>query len=251
MITQPGILNSCIITIDIDWAPDFAIDKMAAVLIEKNVKATWFVTHDSPAIDRLKSRNDLFELGVHPNFLPNSTQGKTVKEVMDFCFNITPAAVSMRTHTLLQSGGLYWEIVENYPIKIDTSILLRENDNIQPHTIFYGNEKNKLIRVPFFWEDDVESYNPGKIWSIDHLALGADGIKIFNFHPMYFLLNIDTMDDYEALKKLKHLYQLTDEDVSAYINRGRGAGTVFDEITSHIQKTQNQSFFMKDFISHG
>ena len=43
-----------VITLDIDWAPDYAIDFAAGLLIEAQVRATWFVTHDSPAVERLR-----------------------------------------------------------------------------------------------------------------------------------------------------------------------------------------------------
>lgn len=47
------ILNQIVLSFDIDWAPECAIEFVADILIEKQIKATWFVTHDSPAIQRL------------------------------------------------------------------------------------------------------------------------------------------------------------------------------------------------------
>ena len=58
------------LTFDIDWAPDWMIEEVASILIEHNVKTTWFVTHASPAIDKLRQMPELFELGIHPNRLP-------------------------------------------------------------------------------------------------------------------------------------------------------------------------------------
>ncbi|MCX6250457.1 MAG: hypothetical protein NTX61_06875 [Bacteroidetes bacterium] len=155
-----SILNNYLISIDIDWAPDAAIDAMAKILIKKNIKATWFVTHNSPAIDRLKERKELFELGIHPNFLPNSTQGKSMKEIMDYVMAIVPYATSLRTHTLVQSSILLKDIVELYPITIDSCIFLRETPNIQPHVLYFKKNGKPLIRLPFFWEDDAEIYSP-------------------------------------------------------------------------------------------
>ncbi|HEY8645027.1 MAG TPA: hypothetical protein VIL77_04030 [Gaiellaceae bacterium] len=73
MSTRAG---DCFLTLDVDWCPDSAIDDVAELLIERDVPATWLVTHTSPAIDRLRLRADLFELGIHPNFLPGSTHGR-------------------------------------------------------------------------------------------------------------------------------------------------------------------------------
>jgi hypothetical protein len=66
-----------LLTLDIDWAPDAAIDFVAEILVSRGVKATWFVTHDSPGVRRLRARPDLFELGIHPNFLPGSSHGRS------------------------------------------------------------------------------------------------------------------------------------------------------------------------------
>ena len=63
-----------LITLDIDWAPDFIIKKVDEILKEKGVKATWFVTHNSAYLNNL-AKNKNYELGIHPNFLPNTTQG--------------------------------------------------------------------------------------------------------------------------------------------------------------------------------
>src|ERR1017187_7044133 len=99
------------LTLDIDWAPDFVIDFAADLLIRRRVKATWFVTHSSPAVDRLRDHPELFELGIHPNFLPGSSQGKTVAEVLSFCRACVPEARSMRTHALVQSSGLLGDVM--------------------------------------------------------------------------------------------------------------------------------------------
>jgi len=33
------------LTLDIDWAPDWMIEKVAEMLLKYGVKATWFATH--------------------------------------------------------------------------------------------------------------------------------------------------------------------------------------------------------------
>ena len=45
-------MNAIALTFDVDWAPDFAIDFVARKLVRDHVRATWFVTHDSPGIRR-------------------------------------------------------------------------------------------------------------------------------------------------------------------------------------------------------
>ena len=57
---------TALITFDVDWAPDCAIDFVVDALCKFNVKSTWFITHMSPAIERLMTMPTLFEIGIHP-----------------------------------------------------------------------------------------------------------------------------------------------------------------------------------------
>ena len=79
-----------LITLDIDWAPEVVIDWMAQVLIDANVRATWFVTHESQAVNRLRRRSDLFESGIHPNFMAGSSHGATPIAVLRHCLDLVP-----------------------------------------------------------------------------------------------------------------------------------------------------------------
>ena len=45
-----------------DWAPDWMIEYVVNFLIKNHVKATWFFTHFSPAIETIKQKVDLFEI---------------------------------------------------------------------------------------------------------------------------------------------------------------------------------------------
>src|SRR5574343_923298 len=104
-------MNPYGIAIDIDWAPDFMIDFMAAELLLHQIKASWYVTHLSPAVERFR-RSDLFELGIHPNFRPGSSHGNSPREVLKTVMDMVPEAISVRTHGLIQSADLY-EIILN------------------------------------------------------------------------------------------------------------------------------------------
>jgi hypothetical protein len=53
------------ITLDTGWAPDTAIDFTADLLASYGLKASWFITLDGPAVERLRRRSELFELIDH------------------------------------------------------------------------------------------------------------------------------------------------------------------------------------------
>lgn len=80
-------------------------------IIEKNnIKATFFVTHETKLLDRMRA-NPNIELGIHPNFNPllsgDFRYGKNIDEVVGYYKNIVPKTVSVRSHSLTQSGVIF------------------------------------------------------------------------------------------------------------------------------------------------
>lgn len=212
------------LTLDVDWAPDHAIDAVAGELIAAGVRATWFVTHASPAIDRLRERPDLFELGIHPNFAPGSSHGDTPEAVLDHCMAIVPEARAMRTHGLVQSTALLVLARERTPVRIDASLFLPGADLAAP--IEYPLAPGPIVRVPYLWEDDAEMLRPEPAWDTWEVAAGTRGLAVFDFHPIHVVLNSADMGAYEALKQ-RGLRDATAADVADLRHDGPGAGTAF------------------------
>jgi polysaccharide deactylase WbmS-like protein len=212
------------ITLDVDWAPDHAIDAVAAQLIERDVRATWFVTHSGPAVDRLRERPDLFELGIHPNFAPGSSHGDTPEAVLDHCMALVPEAQAMRTHGLVQSTALLALARERTPIRVDASLFLPGAARLAP--IEYPLAPGPIVRVPYLWEDDAEMLRPDPAWDAWGVATGAQGLAVFDFHPIHVVLNSADTRAYEALKQ-RGLDRATAGDIAALRQDGAGAGTAF------------------------
>lgn len=59
--------DAIFLTFDIDWAHDDVLNDTIDLVEDAGVAATWFVTHDTPVLDKLRA-NSKFELGIHPNF---------------------------------------------------------------------------------------------------------------------------------------------------------------------------------------
>ena len=224
-------MNESIITIDIDWAPDFIIDDIASVLQAKEVRATWLVTHPCAAVDRLRARPDLFELGVHPNFLPGSTQGSTPAEILSYVKSIVPDAISVRTHAVVQSGPILAAII-SAGLKLDSSLFLPGMPGIRP--VKFWSRGVSLLRAPFFWSDDHEMEKREPDWRLKSL-LNVEGLKIFNFHPIHFYLNATDIKSYAALKRrCPRLSELTAEVAEPHVRKGAGVRTLFSELTDHL-----------------
>jgi hypothetical protein len=233
-----------LITIDVDWAPDFMIRSVAKTLLASSVKSTWFITHRSAAVDELRSDSSMFELGIHPNFLPGSTQGQTSDEIIKHCMDLVPDATSMRTHALVQSGPLLQAIVRQSPVTVDVSLFLPGVPVVGPliqHVI-----GPTLVRIPYSWEDDDEMARPEPCWDYRKF-LTSPGPVIFDFHPVHIYLNSNSMDRYAALKSLKpSLSELQESDAAPYINVGAGTGSMFQALLGYM--TSQTSIRIRDLV---
>lgn len=218
--------TDCVLSLDLDWAPDAAIDAVAQILVESSVPATWLVTHASPAVDRLREHGDLFELGIHPNFLPGSTHGSATADVLDHCMALVPDAVSMRTHALVQSTPILSEVLERTPIRVDLSVFLPRAGNVSP--VEYRWRDRSLVRLPYVWEDDVELENGTLNGGFDSI-LRASGLKVFDFHPVHVFLNSTSMAAYRRVSGT-----LPEADLAPHVEEGRGVGVVFRELVAAL-----------------
>ena len=227
MIVQP------MITLDVDWAPDYAIDYAAKLLIEADVRATWFVTHESPAIERLRQYPKLFELGIHPDFLPGTTHGNTDSEVLNHCMSLVPNARVVRTHGLVQSSNLLEKIIDETSVRLDVSLFLPHAKALQP--VSYHWEYGKcLVRLPYMWEDDFEMVRPNSVWDLGKMIKDGSGLMIMDFHPIHIFLNSVTLATYRSVRQEGPLADLSEKSVQKYIHEGYGAGFAFRSAIQHM-----------------
>lgn len=226
------------LTLDIDWAPDFVIDTVAARLVDRGVRATWFVTHSSPAVDRLRLYPELFELGIHPNFLPGSTHGDTPEAVLDYCLSLVPGATSVRTHALAQSTILM-DMLSRRGLQTDLSIFLPRNPYLHPVESWFPGRM--LLRVPYNWADDFEMNHPTPIWHLQSLIeacsspVFASPHLIFDFHPIHIFLNSANLEPYQNLKQaVPRLAEASPDEVQPFVQQGEGTDTMFSELIDYL-----------------
>jgi len=192
------------LTFDIDWACDDVLAYTIDMVEEAGVYATWFVTHDTPLLERLRE-NPKFELGIHPNFNNilagkyDPDNGKSAEQVIDKLLSIVPEARSVRSHSLTQSSKLVQLFVEkglthdcNYFIPHQTRI------NLCPWYFW-----NSIIKVPHFWEDDISFVCNENLDNIEVLTR-RKGLKVFDFHPIHVFLNTENKERYETARLYYH-----------------------------------------------
>jgi hypothetical protein len=226
-------MDDVVLTIDMDWAPDFTIDFVAEQLIARQVRATWFVTHMSPAIARLKQYPNLFELGIHPNFLSGSTHGDTPDAVLRHCISLVPEASSVRTHFLFQSTLLLRQILTQSSITTDVSLFLPGTPHICP--VEWVCRRRTLLRIPYFWADDSEMEQNIPCWRLArHLRIGQ-GLKVFAFHPIHVYLNSADIEIYQTLKhRVPKISEASPNALNPYIQTGEGTCALFKEVVAHL-----------------
>jgi len=188
------------ITLDIDWAHDEVIRYVAKLLSDNNVKATWFVTHQTPVLNELRA-NPLFELGIHPNYNPlllngSAEKGNTAKDILDNVISIVPEAGSVRSHCLTQNTSLVTYYNEHKISKeLNMLIPIQSGIVVKPF-----KDCSHLIQLPHIWEDDVHM-----LYKCDYLDMlkqinEYSGLTILDFHPIHVYLNETTFQHYQEAK---------------------------------------------------
>lgn len=212
------------LTFDIDWAHDAVVEEAVDLVEQAGLPATWFVTHQSPILERLRS-NPAFELGIHPNFLPllmrgDTGKGATAEEVIDRMLEIVPEAKAVRAHSLVQSGRLL-QIFEAKGLTHEASAFVPEQSGmaLAPWIDWFG-----ITRVPYLWEDDFWC-DSGRGASVAGL-LKRPGLLGFDFHPIHIFLNSEVLSRYEGARG-----SFDDpEALRGFRNPGAGVGTFFADL---------------------
>jgi len=215
------------VTFDIEWAPDSSIQKCLELLTEFNVKATFFATHHTDLNKEIIHQGH--ELGIHPNFLPGSSQGKSVDEIIETCLEFAPTAWCMRTHSLVQSSPLLHEIFSKYPqLTMDISLFMHKAPHVQRTK--WAFDGVFFDRIMYNWEDDAEFY---KMNFSEESKKFFGPITVFDFHPIHVHLNSSNGSEYKRLKESNvgiPLNSLNDKKVCEFTNTSDGVHTFFRSV---------------------
>ena len=90
-----------LVELDVDWAPEEIIEDTILLLETYQVPATFFATGKSAALSNI-AKNELYEVGIHPNFVPllrgDSSAGADCQEIVGRLMEIFPDAKSSKAH---------------------------------------------------------------------------------------------------------------------------------------------------------
>lgn len=184
-------------TSDIDWAPEWAIEFMVGLFKQLDIPLTVFVTHPSECIQK-EYKNKPEHVGLHPNFLPGSTQGENYNEIIDYCTELWLPAITYRCHSAFDNTIIAQSFKER-GFKYESNSFLF----LQPYCSPLQH-RSGLIRYPIWWEDDVHA-KLGLPFKLELIRsdLRIPGLKIFNFHPFNLIMNTPSKKYYEDNKFLR------------------------------------------------
>lgn len=230
------------LTFDIDWAPDWMVHQLLDFLQENNCPATFFVTHASDSISRMKKENH--HLGLHPNFAEGSTQGNTATACMNTLLDLVPDANCLRSHGLFQSTGLFQFLSQSFPqIEYDLSLFTHKHPCVALTP--WGFSEHKLKRINYNWEDDAAFFDKNFDWQ--SFPTWSELI-VFDFHPVHFFLNSNSPAPYQKLKQSlgqKSLMELTQKQAKGLCNTSSAGAKDF--LTS-IVKSNHQPLNFKELV---
>ncbi|QII87452.1 hypothetical protein G3T20_00635 [Bordetella hinzii] len=182
------------LTLDMDWAADFVLAD--AIDLLTGVPATWFVTHSTPLLDRLRAEPGA-ELGIHPNFNPllfTASAAGDVNQVLDGLQRLVPEAVSVRSHSLVHGTGILAEC-ERRGFRYDCNLLIPWSTGMALRP--WRHWEPGMLRVPHCWEDDVACMYGWPFDAGNDYWYRPDGLNVIDLHPIHLYLNTESLARYE------------------------------------------------------
>ena len=144
------------LTFDQDWAPAWATESLHDALAAAGQRGTLFVTQGCPSLGTLRAAGCM-ELGWHPNFLPGSSHGATVAEVLDTMQGLVPEAVGARAHGLMRGTSILLAYRER-GLRYDAADIHDGVPGLAPFESWTG-----MTRLPIWFEDDVHLNSQGRV----------------------------------------------------------------------------------------
>jgi hypothetical protein len=221
-------------TSDIDWASEAVMKHYFRFINELDIKPTLYVTHHSDQI-QLNYESGNIERGIHPNFLNESSHGKTFKEVAETCVKFAPEAYGFRSHRAFDVTDITHLMYNEYSYKyVSHQITI-----FQPLIIPVLHESG-LINFPVFFEDGTHLYNKlnndfhdFKKWFV------TPGIKIISFHPMNFVFNSGNILFMRSIKdslSREEFRNISDDTIKKFQNNRLGIRNTILEIIEFVKK---------------
>jgi hypothetical protein len=225
------------LTSDQDWAPAWASQILLDEVRRFAIPLHMFRTSPCPVLDQAVSSGEI-DQGWHPNFLANSSHGKTIPEVVGYCQRHFPGATTVRSHCFSEDS-FSWLALRSAGIVADSQVAAGFQAELLPIIHWTG-----MLRLPMYFADDVffdlqPDLNLGAILD----TLFTPGLKILSFHPTFIGCNTPSRNYHDARKP--RIFP-PDSQPDALIFKGRGTLIVFREL---IGRRLDAGYHVESFAS--
>lgn len=220
------------ITIDTDWASEYAIEYTIKYFLEKNIPITVFSTHQSDFLNLVFNEIDI---GLHPFFDLYSSHGNTIDKTIEYIQKIPYNINAYRTHRFITSNEIQ-EKMKEIGMLCSSNICTNLCD-----VNFFINRFN-MLEIPIFMEDGGFIYqNNSLVFTNEYKKLFfSNSIKTIIIHPMHFVLNShkwDFMRNIKSKYNRQEWIKLTKKELLKLRHSGTGIYTFLDDLFRMTSKT--------------
>lgn len=224
--------STLIVTVDLDWACEPAIEGLLAWLDARAIPYTVFTTHRSAAVE---ARLATVEVGLHPNFAPGSSHGTTTAAVVDHVVQLPHNIAAFRCHRF-EHGNDSMEAMAAAGMRVSSNVCT-DMDSPRPFRNRYG-----FLEIPVFFEDGgyLRLHKPLHIDSAWRHAVARPGPKVLLLHPMHWALNSPTFYFMRQIKDSlspENWNQLTTSDLECRRWQGPGIRTLVEEVLELAERS--------------
>ncbi|MDF2966075.1 MAG: hypothetical protein K0Q51_1463 [Rickettsiaceae bacterium] len=227
-------MNNLIITVDLDWACEFAVEETLNFLINNKIPPTIFITHRSAVVE---ANINQIEVGLHPYFAKDSSHGSTIDEVIKYVMDLPHNLPAFRCHRFAICNASRQAMLEAG--MLISSNVCTDLEIIPPFTDRVG-----LLEVPIFledggylWRNHSLEYNQGL-----EMKLKQHGTKVLLIHPMHFALNTPNfsyMYDIKQSVSREEWNNMNKKTIDKLRWRGRGIRDLLMDILRSNQSYQS------------
>lgn len=218
-------MSSFVITIDLDWACESAIELTLEYFLGRGIRPTVFITHYSKVVESAMNRLDV---GLHPYFDPSSSHGKTIDETVKYIIDLPHNFSGYRCHRFKSCNQSKLAMAE-------AGMLLSSNvcTDLEPLAPF--RDRFGVLEVPIFMEDG------GYLWRGHELTLSPtlkewskhNSAKVIVVHPMHFVINTPHFGYMVNIKNAltrELWHNLTHAEIKKLQYPGRGIRNIINEL---------------------
>jgi len=220
-------LTDVVLTCDVDWAPDFAIQTVLDLVRAHGFRMTVFATHRSTLLEALTDDPDI-EVGLHPDFTRPHTSDWFDSKLLRLK-EAYPHSLGMRSHRNF-FGQNIGDLAHQADLIYDASTFLWNEPFCQAHRDYNG-----IVRFSYMWEDGIH-LDMGLPWQVNAINLETPGLKILNVHPILLYLNSpDENHRRSVTRRYSDLASAPQAEVNSFVSSARGIRDFYTDLLAYLR----------------